>query len=260
MELKASKFDYDGSHIADCYDKARDLPLETRQLWAKELRLACPGSTPAAPVVIDLGAGTGRFVPILVEAFNAAVVAVDPSSEMLSKTPCRPGVPVTIAQGRAESIPCPTNSANVVFLSMAIHHIDDWPKALSELNRVLAPHGRVVIRNSFAEDVAAFAWSRFFPEAAVLEQQRLPSLSATLARFRAAGWLPISIRTVRQRFAESADDYVGKISLRGLSCLRLIPDQAFAAGVERLRRAKGSLSEAELFEDIQLVCFEKPAL
>lgn len=58
---------YKADGAAKRYDSARALPTETCDLWMAALASALPsGFTPG--VVVDLGAGTGRFVPLVHES------------------------------------------------------------------------------------------------------------------------------------------------------------------------------------------------
>ena len=90
--------------------------------------------------VLDLAAGTGKLTRQLV-ARGHAVVAVEPSAEMLERL--RGAVPAADAlQGRAEAIPLPASSVDVVLAAQAFHWFDP-PSALAEIARVLRPDGRL---------------------------------------------------------------------------------------------------------------------
>ncbi|GAH87085.1 unnamed protein product, partial [marine sediment metagenome] len=73
---------YESSTVAGSYDRGRELPPETLQLWLRVLGECVP-----RPVsrLLDLGSGTGRFSGPLAEYFSARVVGVDPSLEMVRR-------------------------------------------------------------------------------------------------------------------------------------------------------------------------------
>lgn len=97
--------------------------------------VAAPG---VAPLVADVGAGTGKLTRRLVE-LGARVVAVDPDPAMLAELGRRvPGV--RALTGTAEALPLEDASADAVVLGQAWHWVD--PAAGSrEAARVLRPGG-----------------------------------------------------------------------------------------------------------------------
>ncbi len=88
--------------------------------------------------VLDLGAGTGKFVPRL-RATGATIIAVEPVAAMLAQLIERnPGI--TAKEGSAEHIPLADSSADAVVCAQAFH----WfarREALAEIHRVLKPGG-----------------------------------------------------------------------------------------------------------------------
>jgi SAM-dependent methyltransferase len=94
--------------------------------------------------IVDLGAGTGKLTAALTRpgpTAQAAVIAVEPDPQMLAELRRRaPGV--TALAGRAEAIPLPASSVDVVICGQAMH----WfaPEiAMPEIARVLTPGGVV---------------------------------------------------------------------------------------------------------------------
>ncbi|HLF95764.1 MAG TPA: methyltransferase domain-containing protein [Methylococcaceae bacterium] len=96
----------------------------------------------AAPAtVIDLGAGTGFFLPALREmAGDAPLIAVDLSETMLHLARQRV-VDVRPVAGDAENLPLADNLADVVFANLALQWCNDLPRAFAECRRVLRPGG-----------------------------------------------------------------------------------------------------------------------
>jgi ubiquinone/menaquinone biosynthesis C-methylase UbiE len=63
--------DYDAYVIAEVYDKARALLPATARLWQELIAdYIDPG---AAPLILDLGCGTGRFSELLAQRFGGQV-------------------------------------------------------------------------------------------------------------------------------------------------------------------------------------------
>jgi SAM-dependent methyltransferase len=88
--------------------------------------------------VLDLGAGTGKFLPSL-RATDATLIAVEPVAAMLARlVELNPGI--TAKQGSAEHIPLENSSVDAVVCAQAFH----WfarREALAEIHRVLKPGG-----------------------------------------------------------------------------------------------------------------------
>jgi SAM-dependent methyltransferase len=92
------------------------------------------------PLIIDLGAGTGKLSQTVSE-FKVRALAVEPDVAMCAEMRRRvPGVEVI--QGSAESIPLPDRCADGVLIGQALHWFD-YELAMNEIARVLKPGGRV---------------------------------------------------------------------------------------------------------------------
>lgn len=91
-----------------------------------------------APVVLDLGAGTGKLTDGLL-AVGAEAIAVEPDPAMLAELVRRyPAVRATA--GTAEAIPLPDGSVDAVVAGQAFHWFDQG-RAFPEIARVLRPSG-----------------------------------------------------------------------------------------------------------------------
>ncbi len=121
------------AEVAEAYERGRpDYPPEAvRWLVSDEPQ-----------DVVDLGAGTGKLTRVLI-ALGHRVTAVEPLDEMRAELEAvLPGVPTR--KGRAEEIPLPDASADVVTSAQAFHWFDD-DVALPEIARVLRPGGRLAL-------------------------------------------------------------------------------------------------------------------
>lgn len=104
---------------------------------------------------VDLGAGTGKLTAVLASMPGPVhIVAVEPDPQML--TELRRQLPAIMAMaGRAESIPLPDASADVVVAGQAAHWFD-LDRALPEIARVLRPGG--VLGGLWNADDASVGW------------------------------------------------------------------------------------------------------
>ncbi|WP_432525842.1 class I SAM-dependent methyltransferase [Serratia sp. BFP-2025] len=120
---------------ADRYVKGRpDYPPEIA-VWLRDVIGLHAGMT-----VIDLGAGTGKFTPRLLET-GAQVIAVEPVPQMLEKLSAALPQVKTLA-GTAEAIPLPDESVDAVVCAQSFHWFAT-PQALAEIQRILKPGGKL---------------------------------------------------------------------------------------------------------------------
>jgi ubiquinone/menaquinone biosynthesis C-methylase UbiE len=95
--------------------------------------------------VVDIGCGPGNAARAGARR-GAQVTGIDPASVMLrvARAFTRKRAAITWAEGTAENLPLPDESATVVWSLATVHHWKDVGKGLAEAHRVLAPGGRLV--------------------------------------------------------------------------------------------------------------------
>ncbi|TRO23297.1 malonyl-[acyl-carrier protein] O-methyltransferase BioC [Ectopseudomonas mendocina] len=90
---------------------------------------------------LDLGSGTGHFTRALAERYApSAGLAVDIAEGMLRHARPQGGAAYFIA-GDAEALPLQSASVDLLFSSLALQWCADFPRVLSEAQRVLRPGG-----------------------------------------------------------------------------------------------------------------------
>lgn len=102
-----------------------------------------PGST-----LLDVGTGTGVFVPYILRRIGnqRPLVALDIAEEMLKRARAKPfDGHIKYLQADVESLPLGKDIFDIVVCYSSFPHFQDKPRALSEINRVLKPGGRVFI-------------------------------------------------------------------------------------------------------------------
>jgi SAM-dependent methyltransferase len=113
--------------------------------------------------VLDLGAGTGAMLSYYegpIESGAAEVTMLEPDPHMREQAvgaAREAGLDVAVSDARAESLPFPDDSFDVVVASMVFCTIPDPEAALDEAARVLRPGGEF----RFLEHVAESGWRRY---------------------------------------------------------------------------------------------------
>ena len=99
--------------------------------------------------ILDVACATGIVARMTAQrlAGAASVVGVDPNPEMLAVAQAavvREGFIITWVEGRAEDLPFPDASFDLVLVQQGLQYFNDKTKAMAELSRILAPGGRLV--------------------------------------------------------------------------------------------------------------------
>jgi arsenite methyltransferase len=134
-----TSFTHDSSHLAETYDHLSD------SQFAGGKRLVERMEVEAGACVLDVGCGTGRLARWLAERVgpSGSVVGIDPLPDRVAIARGKaPGIPFEV--GRAEDLSAfPKQHFDAVVMSAVFHWVDDKPKALREVHRVLRPGGRL---------------------------------------------------------------------------------------------------------------------
>lgn len=95
--------------------------------------------------LIDVGAGSGRLLSKIMQEHNsAALYALEPDNQY-AKILHDQWPEMKIFNSAAHDIRLPDNSCDVVVSSLALHHMYNYEKALSEMIRILKHGGTLII-------------------------------------------------------------------------------------------------------------------
>jgi SAM-dependent methyltransferase len=226
-----------------------------RQTWGAAFRAALPDARPRRS--LDLGCGTGRFTALLAETFGGAVIGLDASVSMLRECPPAPDGALAFAAAQAHAVPLRDTTIDLALLSMVYHLFAPPEPVVAELRRVVRRDGVVVLRTPTRELLDRVAFLPCFPEARAIDEGRIPARASLERVFTAAGFVPLSHATVEQEFASTPADALEKVRRRPFSVLRMISDDAFAAGLARFEAFCREAPPRPLIESLDLFVFAR---
>ena len=151
--------------MAGCYDT---IGVNYAALRRPDSRIAAALRAALGPAgsILNVGAGAGSYEPV-----DAAVIALEPSSEMIRQ---RPAWAAPVVQGRAEALPFPDRSFNAAMAVLTVHHWSDKAKGLAELRRVA--RGRIVIL-TYDPSFRGFWLADYIPELVALDEAQMPPMT-----------------------------------------------------------------------------------
>lgn len=103
--------------------------------------------------VVEIGGGTGANLTVYGPAVRSLTICEPepPMFRRLQQRATRTGVPATVMRAAAEDLPFNDSDFDVAVSTLVLCSVDDQPRALRELRRVLRPGGRLL----FLEHVRA---------------------------------------------------------------------------------------------------------
>jgi ubiquinone/menaquinone biosynthesis C-methylase UbiE len=216
--------------LAETYDRLR--PADDN--WWEVVDLLVIEGDLAGRRVLDVGCGTGLLADALGQR-GARVWGMDASPEMLAQARAHAGKRVGFKLGRAEALPFKDAWFDRAVLRLVVHLVDR-AQALPELARVLRPDGRAVIATFAPEHFEWFWLTKVFPEVAAIDRKRFPSPEQLADELVSAGFSAVRTRRLRQETRLTREEALERIRGRYISTLRLLDDEAFAAGLARAER------------------------
>lgn len=236
----ASGFPPDFGPLAEDYDRLR--PADEN--WWELVDVLMEEGDLRGRRALDVGCGTGRLALALAER-GVRVWGVDSSEDMLAQARAAVGRRAGLKLGRAESLPFKDGWFERVVLRLVVHLVDR-AQAFPELARVLAPGGRVLLATFTPSHFEWFWLTSVFPEVAELDRARFPTPETLTDELGAAGFEGARVRTLLQRTTLVREQALERIRGRYISTLRLLDEDAFAAGLARAERELPEAVESSL--------------
>jgi SAM-dependent methyltransferase len=153
--------------------------------WAADLRTH-PGR------IVDIGCGTGRLLAEAARTYpGAQLFGVDPSAGMLSVAATRTPGRCRLVRARAERLPFPDGSFDLVTATYSIRHWSNPHMALRQIGRILTAQGVVGLADAFpVRGRRVNGWRDRLGVAAALPPALVQALGA--ARLRLLGVATVS--------------------------------------------------------------------
>ncbi|HEY4830396.1 MAG TPA: class I SAM-dependent methyltransferase [Solirubrobacteraceae bacterium] len=185
-----------GRDIRDYYeDLWQRLPAELEPPLLERRLAFLRGEVRAGDRALDVGCGTGEFTAALADA-GADVVGVDVAEAALERARARhPALDFRLVPFDGP-LPFDESSFDVVWASEVIEHVADTARWLSEVRRVLAPGGRLLLTTpSHGRLLLAFSGIERFSEP-LGDHLHLYSKRSLLTLLREFGFGRVEVRAV----------------------------------------------------------------
>lgn len=193
-----------------------DYPPETIA-WLRDVLRVGPGTK-----VLEVGAGTGKFITTLKEA-GGTIFAVEPIAEMREQL-VHAHPDIAAFAGTADAIPFPDASMDAIACAQSFHWFAT-PAALAEMSRVLVPGGMLaLIWNVRDESVPWVAELSAITNSREGDTPRYRS-GAWQRVFPAPGFQFVGERHIRNSHVGTAEDVVLKRTLSVSFIAGLTPDE-----------------------------------
>jgi SAM-dependent methyltransferase len=228
------RVDYDTDQYRD-YARGRAFTEPQLQAWIDAFAAVLPERRPLAG--LDVGSGTGRLTPALARAFGP-VTGVEPAVRMREIAQAQsPHPDVEYVAGSAEELPVPSGSADYALMFLSWHHVQDKPRAVEELARVLKPGGRLLLRSNFSDHHPRPWWLEHFPNGLATDASIFQPLHEVIAMFTSTGWRVANFGTVTPPASGTRADMLERLRLRTFSFVAQFSPDELETGFRRLERA-----------------------
>jgi SAM-dependent methyltransferase len=137
----------------------------------------------AADRIVNVGAGAGAYEPP-----QRAVVAVDPSTVMISQ---RPGDAGPAVRASSAALPLRSGCADVAMAILTVHHWDDWAAGLAEMCRVA--ERRLVLGMDFDLHASFWLLEDYLPEVGDYTRSLGPDAATIAAAIGATTTVPLLV-------------------------------------------------------------------
>jgi ubiquinone/menaquinone biosynthesis C-methylase UbiE len=187
--------------------------------------------------VLDVGCGTGNQLVANRTVYPAIrMVGVDRFHGMLRQAqPKAPAMAWVQADGTA--LPFQAQAFDFVTCQYALHHILDKTAMVQAVFRVLRPGGRFILTNICPHAMPDWLYYAYFPSAHAIDLRDFWPPETIKHVMECCGFQGIEVELVHHRYTQDLRAFLATVRRRD-ACSQLVtlPDDAYAAGVQRLER------------------------
>ncbi len=239
------------------YNVFAETYAETRSAaeWVLEPLLSEFNKLDQSSIIMEIGCGTGNYIIEISKKLPGNVFkGFDLSEEMLKIAESRNGR-IEFRHGDADTeFPYPDNSCDAAFAVDVIHHIVHYDVFFKECRRILKPGRILMIATDLEGNIRRRSGTKYFPETLKVELDRYPGIEELKTESRNAGFGLISSE-LAEGYIDIDDEMISKIARKHSSSSRLISEEAFQKGLERVRQAK--LRNEKWFSTYTVLTFKK---
>jgi len=214
----------DLDHLADAY-RLRPMSAHARGRSIVSAQ-GCTGW------LLDVGGGSGSHAATWMDAMRADdihPVVVDPSPAMLGNAIGDPGL--ALVRAEAQRLPLRDSTCGLAYFHLSIHY-GDWPTAIDEAFRVVAPGGRIEVWTIAPAAIERSSLGRWFPRVIEIDTARFPD-PADIARHCESRGGAVSVSSVNEPIARRAGDWREAVRGRFVSTLQFLDDEQIEVGLAK---------------------------
>jgi ubiquinone/menaquinone biosynthesis C-methylase UbiE len=204
--------------------------------------------------IIEIGCGTGNYIISLSKELHGYnYFGFDISEKMLEEAK-KKGSTVKFDIGDCEgAFPYQSGSMNLAFCVDVIHHVVSLDNFFSEANRILTNESFLIIVTDSEENMRKRSLTKFFPETLQIELDRYPKINELNNHAEKNGF-----KMFTQTLAEGEielSSYLPKLEAKCSSSIRLMKEEDFNRGIERVRKA--AANNEKWFSSYTVLKYEK---
>jgi ubiquinone/menaquinone biosynthesis C-methylase UbiE len=200
-------------------------------------RLIKGSSISRSSTVLEFGCGTGNYISAVQARIDCTCFGIDPSQGMIDQAIQRDNR-VTFSVNSAQDLNFQDGFFDFVFSVDVIHHVVDRIGYFLEAFRILKPGGLLATLTDSDETIRKrMPLAFYFPETIEHDLKRYPDIRELKQYSRKVGFQVVNEEIVETPYRLNNID---RFSQKAFSCLKLISEESFIKGIERMKRDLGA--------------------